>query len=48
MWQNRKGRPKDCVDSMNDLLDKYNKWNAGGDCTTRDLLKSGVTLPKGW
>ena len=38
----------DGVDSMNDLLDKYNKWNAGGNCTTRDLLKSGVTLPKGW
>ena len=36
------------VNSMNDLLDKYNKWNVGGNCTTRDLLKSGVTLPKGW
>ena len=36
------------VDSVNDLLDKYNKWNFGGNCTTRDLLKSGVTLPKGW
>jgi len=36
------------VNSMNDLLDKYNKWNAGGECTTDDLLKSGVTLPEGW
>jgi len=36
------------VDSMNDLLDKYDKWNAGGHCTTRDLLKSGVNLPEGW
>lgn len=36
------------VDSMNDLLDKYDKWNAGGDCTTRDLLKDGVDLPEGW
>jgi hypothetical protein len=36
------------VSSMNDLLDKYNKWDAGGDCTTRNLLKPGVSLPKGW
>jgi hypothetical protein len=35
------------VNSMNDLLDKYNKWNPG-ECTTRDLLKPGVNLPKGW
>jgi hypothetical protein len=36
------------VKSMNDLLDKYNKWDAGGDCTTRNLLKTGVNLPEGW
>lgn len=34
------------VYSMNSLLDKYDKWNRGGECTTDDLLKSGVTLPE--
>ena len=36
------------VSRMNDLLDKYDKWDAGGHCTTRNLLKPGVSLPKGW
>ena len=34
--------------SMNALLDKHNKWNAGGDCTVNSLLEPGVQLPAGW
>lgn len=34
--------------SMNSYLDRSNKWNAGGTCTTDNLLKSGYNLPKGF
>ena len=33
---------------MNSLLDSYDKWSAGGDCTPDTLLKPGVELPEGF
>ena len=38
----------DGVNSMIDLLDKYNKWGAGGECTTDDLYEGEGGIPKGF
>lgn len=36
------------IETMNQLLDQYDKYNPADSCVTRHNLKDGIELPEGW